>query len=418
MSQVAISVNALSKQYRIGGAERFNTLRDTLAAGFAEPLRRLFRRPHTRLDRSTDNTIWALKDVSFDVTPGEVLGVVGRNGSGKSTLLKILSRITTPTEGSADIRGRVLSLLEVGTGFHPELTGRENIYLNGAILGMRRAELDKLFDQIVEFAEVATFVDTPVKHYSSGMYLRLAFSVAAHMRSSILLVDEVLAVGDAAFQKKCTGKMGEAAYEGRTVIFVSHNMAAIRSLCHRGILLNQGQLVSTGDIEHVLFHYSKQITNEPTGSGTSHTYFANLCVNSQNPGQINSRDRFTVSCTLHLGSDLPGFRLFCTIQDANGEAMAVAPINHRGLSEIGKSGYYALQVSFPTLWLKPGIYSVFFKLLGINAGAGKGRFLSDSMMLDVGGESDPELLLGCMTPEAVWKVERINTLQAVQAGQR
>jgi len=200
--------------------------------------------------------IWALKDVSFKVEPGEVLGIVGRNGSGKSTLLKILSRVTAPSEGYVKIKGRIASLLEVGTGFHPELTGKENVYLNGAILGMSTQEITRKFDEIVDFAEIEPFIDTPVKRYSSGMYVRLAFAVAAHLESDILLVDEVLAVGDAEFQKKCLGKMnGLASEEGRTVLFVSHNMVSVRRLCERGILLNAGRIEKTGPIDSVLKTY-------------------------------------------------------------------------------------------------------------------------------------------------------------------
>jgi lipopolysaccharide transport system ATP-binding protein len=211
-----------------------------------------------------DDIIWALKDVSFEVKRGEVIGIIGKNGSGKSTLLKILSRITEPTEGSAEIRGRVSSLLEVGTGFHRELTGRENIYLNGSILGMRKWEIDKKFDEIVSFAEIEKFIDTPVKHYSSGMYVRLAFAVAAHLEPEILLVDEVLAVGDAAFQKKCLGKMGDIAKEGRTVLFVSHNMATILSLCNRAYLLNNGHIVCNGVTDEVVDRYMQNISSIAT----------------------------------------------------------------------------------------------------------------------------------------------------------
>jgi lipopolysaccharide transport system ATP-binding protein len=218
-------------------------LRDRLATTFSAPWRSLsgaFRNPKSEIRNPKSETIWALKDVSFEVKRGEVVGIIGRNGAGKSTLLKILSRITEPTEGYAEVHGRVGSLLEVGTGFHPELTGGENIYLNGAILGMKRAEIEAKFDEIVAFAEVEKFIDTPVKHYSSGMYLRLAFAVAAHLDPEILLVDEVLAVGDAQFQKKCLGKMGGVAQQGRTVLFVSHNMAALCNLCSKALLLDQG----------------------------------------------------------------------------------------------------------------------------------------------------------------------------------
>ncbi|MBM4043368.1 MAG: ABC transporter ATP-binding protein, partial [Planctomycetes bacterium] len=246
-------VEGLSKRYRIGAREHYRTFREAIIDAAAAPFRRLWRLGRPQDDPET--TIWALKDVSFDVQQGEVLGIIGRNGAGKSTLLKILSRITEPTEGRARIRGRVASLLEVGTGFHPELTGRENTFLNGAILGMSRAEIARKFDEIVAFAELDKFIDTPVKRYSSGMYVRLAFAVAAHLEPEILLVDEVLAVGDAGFQKKCLGKMGSVAREGRTVLFVSHNMAAVENLCQRGVVLNQGSIRYIGSRQDAIREY-------------------------------------------------------------------------------------------------------------------------------------------------------------------
>lgn len=258
MSDVAIRVEDLGKEYRIGGKQEvYRTLRDSLSDMITAPFRRArsLLRGQAYGAAGLEETIWALKDVSFEVKHGEVVGIIGRNGAGKSTLLKILSRITEPTEGYADIYGRVGALLEVGTGFHPELTGRENVYLNGAILGMSREEIDRKFDEIVDFAEIEKFIDTPVKHYSSGMGLRLGFAVAAHLEPEILVVDEVLAVGDSAFQKKCLGKMGEAATQGRTVLFVSHNMAAVQGLCERGIVLKQSKLVYEGDAESAIFNY-------------------------------------------------------------------------------------------------------------------------------------------------------------------
>lgn len=239
-----IRVENLSKQYRIG-TERasYGTLRDSLTNAVTAPFRR-FRNQHpaSSIQHPSEDTIWALKDINFEIMPGEVVGIIGRNGAGKSTLLKILSRITEPTTGRVDLYGRLGSLLEVGTGFHPELTGRENVYLNGAVLGMNREEMNRRFDAIVAFAEVEKFLDTPVKHYSSGMYLRLAFAVAAHLNPEILVVDEVLAVGDADFQKKCLGKMQDVANQGRTVIFVSHNMNAIEQLCSTAFRLDKGSM--------------------------------------------------------------------------------------------------------------------------------------------------------------------------------
>jgi homopolymeric O-antigen transport system ATP-binding protein len=246
MSEPAIRVRNLGKRYRIGGRiNRYRTLRDTIPGGLVRAARRVVAREGDETAR-TSRWIWAVRDIGFDLEPGETLGVIGRNGSGKSTLFKLLSRITRPTEGWAEVRGRVGSLLEVGTGFHLELTGRENVYLAGAILGMTRAEISRRFDEIVAFAEVERFLDTPVKHYSSGMFVRLGFAVAAHLETEMLIVDEVLAVGDVEFQRKCLGKMKDAAGAGRTVLFVSHNMAFVRQLCSRAMVLHDGRLAHEG----------------------------------------------------------------------------------------------------------------------------------------------------------------------------
>lgn len=260
MAMPAIQVNSLWKEYAIGAAgRRYATFYDLLAHGLIAPFRRL-----RDLGGQTDdaNRFWALRDINFNVQPGDALGVIGRNGAGKSTLLKILSRITDPTKGSATIRGRVGSLLEIGTGFHPELTGRENIFLNGAILGMTRREIQTRFDEIVDFAEVEKFVDTPVKHYSSGMTVRLAFAVAAHLEPDILIADEVLAVGDIAFQRKSLGKMEDATKHGRTVLFVSHNLGAVRNLCRSVLLIENGQLKYQGAVEAGVALYESGLVAE------------------------------------------------------------------------------------------------------------------------------------------------------------
>jgi len=246
---LVLQAEQLRKQYRIGEREPYKALRDVLTDAVAGP----FRRGRTHDD--ADNLIWALDGISFELRRGEVLGLIGANGAGKSTLLKILSRITDPTEGEVRIRGRVGSLLEVGTGFHPELTGRENVFLNGIILGMRRTEIERSFDEIVDFSGIARFLDTPVKRYSSGMQVRLAFAVAAHLQPEILLVDEVLAVGDAEFQRKCLGKMQDVTREGRTVVFVSHNLAAVRSLCPRALVLERGRLIYDGATDGAVQRY-------------------------------------------------------------------------------------------------------------------------------------------------------------------
>jgi lipopolysaccharide transport system ATP-binding protein len=253
MSDVVIRAEGLSKQYRLGQREPYYTLRDTLARAM-NGLRTRWKKPRDR--KTADTTFWALRDVTFEVRRGEVVGVIGRNGAGKSTLLKILSRIIEPTAGWAELRGRVGSLLEVGTGFHPELTGRENIFLAGTILGMKRAEIRKKFDEIVQFAEIDRFLDTPVKHYSSGMYMRLGFAVAAHLDSGILLIDEILAVGDFAFQKKCLGKIGTVASEGRAILFVTHHMNAVERLCQKLLWLDSGRIAAfTDDIKDSLRRY-------------------------------------------------------------------------------------------------------------------------------------------------------------------
>jgi lipopolysaccharide transport system ATP-binding protein len=247
MSDTMIFAERLGKRYQIGRRESYYTLRDKLSGLFAS-------RPREKTDKNEAH-VWALRDVSFEVQRGDVLGIIGTNGAGKSTLLKIISRITEPTSGEVRIRGRVGSLLEIGTGFHPELTGRENIFLNGAILGMKRTEILKKFDEIVSFAEVEKFIDTPVKHYSSGMYVRLAFAVAAHLEHEILLIDEILAVGDMRFQKKCLGKMGEVGESGRTILFVSHNMATINLLCSKAILMDHGGVVCGGKTKDCIDRY-------------------------------------------------------------------------------------------------------------------------------------------------------------------
>ena len=266
MSDIAIRCENLSKRYALGQRERYRLLRDVISEAAAAPITR-FRKSLNKSDGNghlasgftkNDQWLWALKDVSFEVERGDIVGIIGRNGAGKSTLLKILSRITKPTKGHVEIIGRVGSLLEVGTGFHPELSGRENIYLNAAILGMRKSEVARKFDEIVSFAEIEKFIDTPVKRYSSGMYVRLAFAVAAHLETEILVVDEVLAVGDAQFQKKCLSKLRQVGTDGRTILFVSHNMSAVRGICETGFELDRGQIGISGEINSVVDRYLAQ----------------------------------------------------------------------------------------------------------------------------------------------------------------
>lgn len=349
MSDIAIRVEGLSKRYRIGAQQLgYKTLKEKLTQTAATPFRALKslagRNGHnskSAIRNSKSDLIWALKDVSFEVKRGEVVGIIGRNGAGKSTLLKILSRITEPTEGYADITGRIASLLEVGTGFQPELTGRENIFLNGSILGMKRAEIIKRFDEIVAFAEVEKFIDTPVKHYSSGMYVRLAFGVAAHLDPEILLVDEVLAVGDAAFQKKCLGKMGEVAKEGRTVLFVSHNMAAIRRLCKSGMYLEDGSVKFEGDAEsavnlyHLMNEQAPNCERVEVREGEAR-YTGWELVNSSTGGlhSCYSRDLCEFRLYLSLRRPLSNARLGFALQDLTDQNLISAHSLDNGGAEI------------------------------------------------------------------------------------
>jgi lipopolysaccharide transport system ATP-binding protein len=348
----AISCELLSKKYAIGRRERYRALRDVIAE--------TARRPFRRLRRDKTDLIWALKDVSFDVPEGKAVGIIGRNGAGKSTLLKILSRITKPTHGSVRIRGRVGSLLEVGTGFHPELTGRENIFLNGAIIGMRKAEIVRKFDEIVAFAEVEKFLDTPVKRYSSGMYVRLAFAVAAHLETEILVIDEVLAVGDVAFQRKCLGKMGDLSHSGRTVLFVSHNMQAVRSLCSHAIWLEQGQMKAVGRSADVIETYLDVASrNEKLGdlnaalaAMPSDSNFHMNYVSLEQDGVMASTVLSGKPLELVLGytlfRDTPGFHICVHVFDVEGTLLLETI--HNGHSEeppVVEAGDYVSRVSFP-----------------------------------------------------------------------
>ncbi len=371
MSDLAIRVENLGKEYRIGGKrERYKALRDTIADSVAAPLRRIGKllRGQAAGAADMDEVIWSLRNVSFEVKRGDVVGVIGRNGAGKSTLLKVLSRITEPTEGYADIYGRVGSLLEVGTGFHPELTGHENIYLNGAILGMKRGEIDRKYDEIVTFAEVEKFIDTPVKHFSSGMYLRLAFAVAAHMEPDILLVDEVLAVGDAAFQKKCLGKMGEVAKEGRTVLFVSHNMGAIANLCHNALLLNDGQITHTGPSAEVISQYLDMITERDSGEvllvrTPNDAYFTRVAIleaTGQITQSIEVMSDFKIHFEYEIMRPIAGLEVSFSLFDRYGSIIFYTGLSKsktvRNLDH--EPGHYIVEVHIPKNFLAPGIYSI------------------------------------------------------------
>ncbi len=375
MSAVAIRVEGLGKQYKIGGpAEPYGSLRESLARTVTAPLSRL-RRARTETKETQGNMLWALRDIAFNVKHGQACGIIGRNGAGKSTLLKILSRITEPTTGRVDLYGRVGSLLEVGTGFHPELTGRENIYLNGTILGMSRGDVRRRFDAIVAFAEVEKFVDTPVKRYSSGMYLRLAFSVAAHLEPDILVVDEVLAVGDMQFQKKCLSKMQDIGREGHTLIFVSHNMAAVSALCNTAIMLHHGRLTEQGTASAVVETYMRQLgLDEPDSLLVREPLSTHRPVRITNwtmgaDPQIKGLRSFMLGEPLQLWadyechSDASGYLLFSfSLQDMLGN---VAMVVHNELEGhfIRAAGDGRLSACIQDINLRPGTYLLFLDVL-------------------------------------------------------
>ncbi|MBN2362010.1 MAG: ABC transporter ATP-binding protein [Deltaproteobacteria bacterium] len=370
MSDAAISVRGLGKRYRIGArVGQYKRLTETVTDLFAAPFRRL-----ARIGRAApaEETIWALRDVSFDVEPGEVIGVIGRNGAGKSTLLKVLSRITEPTAGEALIRGRVGSLLEVGTGFHPELTGRENIFLNGAILGMRKKEIERKFDEILDFAEIEKFVDTPVKRYSSGMYVRLAFAVAAHLETDILFVDEVLAVGDAQFQKKCLGKMGTISTQGRTVVLVSHNLASIRALSNRCLLLNQGRVEEFGDTGRVVTRYSQMLggLSRPDPSdlepyrrspvGDAPVRFVSIAVRSATGAAVDfpMASDITIVMEIDAARSLREITIAIAIKNADGLRVALLFTGDSGRKIELPAGRSIVETTIKRAPMAPGLYSI------------------------------------------------------------
>jgi len=359
----AIEVNGLGKQYVLGGAEKGDEdFRDMLAGALLAPFRRLKRLQGSSADQES---FWALKDVGFSVDVGDAVAIVGGNGAGKSTLLKVLSRITDPTEGSVKIRGRVSSLLEVGTGFHPDLTGRENIFLNGAILGMSRHEIRSKFDEIVAFADVERFLDTPVKRYSSGMYVRLAFAVAAHLEPEILVVDEVLAVGDAAFQRKCLGKMKDVGQQGRTVLFVSHNMSAVSNLCRRAILLQQGSVVMDDLVEKVIPFYMG-IDSPRMVEYRSEVSRPEPHVRSLRISQADAESSvFRIDKPLRLLFEIEACGqegLEVAVKISNVEGVCVQHSCSSFLRDISLDGVAELACTVPAYGLAAGKYSVEFRL--------------------------------------------------------
>ncbi len=443
MSRIAIHVEALSKRYKIGARrESYRTLRETIAEAFTAPFRGRSRRqkeegaggtflsPAPSLPMSSsDSYIWALRDVSLQVKPGEVVGVIGRNGAGKTTLLKILSRITEPTEGCAEVWGRVGSLLEVGTGFHPELTGRENIYLSGAILGMRKTEIERRFDEIVAFSEIEKFLDTPVKRYSSGMYVRLAFAVAAHLEPEILLVDEVLAVGDAAFQKKCLGKMGTVVREGRTVLFVSHNMAAITSLCNRVVWLDGGRLKEDGTSEQTASNYLASLRKRQSSTegrvsldyhpgrqkGFDQIVAIHECQLLDDRGQPVSHFTSGREARIRIGyrGNSPrtnvAVTFVCAFRNNQGQRIAYCSSDVAGTDFTGLPANGTVECIIPKFSFFPGTYSID---LGCKVGNGWSDFIYEAVETEVmdGGFYATKLLPpdggGNLLLEYIWDVPK------------
>jgi lipopolysaccharide transport system ATP-binding protein len=408
-----IRVHNLSKLYRIGARRHpHSTLKETLAGAFRSPLDRFRRKAADSSDR-----IWALKDVSFEVQPGEVVGVIGRNGAGKSTLLKILSRIVEPTGGRAEIYGRVGSLLEVGTGFHPELTGRENVYLNGAILGMKRREIDAKFDEIVAFAEVEKFLDTPVKRYSSGMYTRLAFAVAANLDPEILIVDEVLSVGDAMFQRKCLGKMEDVAKQGRTVLFVSHQMSAVAQMCSRAILLSGGVVARDGTTQQVVDHYLREVSG---GKGSVFTAADQpekdiFIVKAQAldaagvpKSHFTHTEPIVVAMTLKINRWVPGSAMGIFVQDHRGRKVFTS--NNPEWATVGQGDEeVSVSVTLPAHLLVPAQYSFTFAVSVNNERVIE--WLDSALtvtVIDAGSEFSryEGLDYGCVFADCRWSVEK------------
>ncbi len=424
MTDLAIRVENLSKRYRIDLVqERPDTFRDMIVSKFQQIRNRLSHQEKSRYDNPS--FIWALNDVSFTVERGQVLGIVGRNGAGKSTLLKILSRVTNPTEGLGEIHGRVGSLLEVGTGFHPELSGRENIYLNGAILGMRREEIDRKFDEIVDFSEVGKFIDTPVKRFSSGMYLRLAFAVAAHLEPEILVVDEVLAVGDAEFQRKCLGKMNDVAQEGRTVLFVSHNMSAILRLTQETIVLDQGKIALRAPTPEAVDYYlnlglSKEgertwAPEEIVDKNRSFQPIALRVLNNQGKvvDTVNASEGFSIEFEYGLSEAISGLRVGLYMMTTRGEFVFTTfdtddPQMYEAYS-VRPAGRYISRCKIPPDLLNEGRF-----VLGVNASTYRiKRYFQDDKVLTFNvdatgapGTHWPEQRLGAIRPSLDWAIKK------------
>lgn len=412
----AIKIENLSKVYRLGQIGTGTISRDlerwfvTKVMGREDPFLKVGQ-SNEAFAKTNNKYVWSLKDINLDIEQGDTVGIIGRNGAGKSTLLKLLSRITSPSAGSIKINGRVASLLEVGTGFHQELTGRENIYLNGSILGMRRREIDRRLDEIVDFSGIEEYIDTPVKRYSSGMYVRLAFSVAAHLESEILIVDEVLAVGDAGFQKKCLGKMGEIGKKhGRTVLFVSHNMSAVHSLCKKGVVLESGMLMFKGKVKESIGNYYQQIiaseaVDDSEEVSDHDARLFGIEVNQQPHPEVGTGESFEISIRVR-GRDITGPVLFLIIENMTGQQVIHNRVFGDEINLGTIDGNHTLRLKLPALWLTPGVYSLYFKML-VPIGSNAGRVESERILLEVTGNADNSAK-GVLLPKIEWNVEDSN----------
>ena len=420
-NEIAINVQNVGKKYLIGERRMATkTIRDSVASAASGLFRTLRRSSGEGQQPSGRQEFWALRDISFKVSAGEIVGLIGRNGAGKSTLLKTLGRITEPTEGRIDIYGRIGSLLEVGTGFNLELSGRDNTYLSGAILGMRKAEIDRHFDEIIAFAEIDRFIDTPVKHYSSGMYLRLAFAVAAHLQPEILLIDEVLAVGDSAFQKKCLGKMDDVAKQGRTVMFVSHNMSAVQELCQRGILIESGSIAFDGPVTECISQYFKKTTAAELAPpeirpGSSPVQISGVKIDQSIMPVIAPGDGFDVTANI-LTRDIRNPSMILIVESMNGQQIVHSRIMTRDMGVDTLDGNVKVKISLPGLWLAPGLYSVYIKLLTASIHSA-GRYDSERIMLEVKGGIDGTGRT-ILAPEVEWKLEAPNVPEVLFSDRR
>jgi lipopolysaccharide transport system ATP-binding protein len=414
MSKYAIRIENLSKLYRIGSKKEINdTFIGSIGSLVRNPIKNFSQlRRLSTFDESEDSEdiIWALRDVSIDIKRGEVVGIIGRNGAGKSTLLKVLSRITHPTHGRLEMYGRVASLLEVGTGFHQELTGRENIYLNGTILGMTKREIDRKLEEIIDFSGVEKFIDTPVKRYSSGMRVRLAFSVAAHLEPEILLVDEVLSVGDSEFQKKSLGKIGKVASEGRTVLFVSHNLGLVHTLCQRGVILDKGGIEFSGEASTAIKMYQNKsnMSDDRTQDSKNVIEFYDTKINGEKYVSLHPSDSITIRCNIVVRREIPAFQLFGLLSDPDGRLILHARIDQKGLVALSNPGTYSIELRIPPLSLKPNMYEFYFKFIPEMLDDNIYRVFSDTVAIDVSADLPPEMLLGMLTPEIDWQIDSMS----------